>query len=84
MPRGQTAPVGAETTNQNGYRHRKVAGRGWVAVHVLICEERLGRELLPNEFVKFLDDDRRNLDPSNLVVRTHGDRKSPEARLAVV
>jgi hypothetical protein len=83
VPRGQAAPVGATFTNQNGYHHTKVdEQRGFVATHILLMEEKLGRPLAKGEFVKFLDNDRHNLDPSNLELRTRGDRKSPQARLA--
>jgi len=82
MPRGQAAPDGATFTNQNGYHHTKVNGRGFVATHILVMEKELGRPLAKGEFVKFLDNDRSNLDPSNLELRTRGDRKSPHARLA--
>jgi hypothetical protein len=84
MPRGQAAAVGDTFTNQNGYHHTKVEGRGFVATHTLLMEEKLGRRLEPNEFVKFIDNDRTNLDPANLELRTRGDRKSPQARLAVI
>lgn len=85
MPRGQAAPVGAVFVNQNGYHHTKVdENRGFVATHVVVMEQKLGRRLEKNEFVKFIDNDRTNLDPSNLELRTRGDRKSPQARLAVL
>jgi HNH endonuclease len=84
MPKGTASPVGTETINQNGYRQRKTEDRGWVAVHVLLMEEKLGRRLAPNEFVKFVDGRRSNLDPSNLELRVRGDAKSPQARLAAV
>ena len=85
MPRGQAAPVGAVFTNKNGYHHTKVdEDRGFVATHVLRMEERLGRRLTKGEFVKFVDGNRFNLDPDNLELRTRGDRKSPQARLAVL
>lgn len=84
MPRGAAQPVGAKFVNQNGYEHTKTKDRGWVATHVLIAEANLGRELRPNEFVKFLDNDRKNLDPTNIVIRLRGDSKSPQARLAAI
>lgn len=84
MPKGTASPVGTETVNQNGYRQRKTEDRGWVAVHVLLMEQKLGRKLEPNEFVKFKDGKRSNLDPRNLELRVRGDAKSPQARLAAV
>jgi hypothetical protein len=47
-------------------------------------EQKLGRKLEPNEFVKFKDGKRSNLDPRNLELRVRGDAKSPQARLAAV
>jgi len=47
-------------------------------------EEKLGRRLEKGEFVKFIDNDRGNLSPDNLELRTRGDRKSPQARLAIL
>src|ERR1700744_1143440 len=84
MPRGQLATPGTETINQNGYVQVKTEKRGWVAKHTLMMEEHIGRELRPNEFVKFKDNDRKNLVLSNLELRTRGDSKSPAARLAAV
>lgn len=81
MPRGSAAVVGDTFVNQNGYHHTKTE-EGWKATHVLKMEEKLGRPLAPNEFVKFIDNDRTNLDIDNLELRTRGDRKSPQARLA--
>jgi HNH endonuclease len=83
MPRGEIAAEGATFVNQNGYHHTKTGGK-WVATHILIMEKKLGRPLEKGEFVKFEDGDRKNLDPDNLVLRTRGDRKSPQARLAEV
>jgi hypothetical protein len=83
MPRGQLAEVGATFTNANGYHHTKTE-EGWVATHTLLMEKKLGRKLRKNEFVKFIDGDRSNLDPDNLELRTRGDGKSPQARLAVL
>jgi hypothetical protein len=84
MPRGQAAEVGATFVNQNGYHHTKAEGRGFVATHILLMEEKLGRQLEKTEFVKFIDNDRTNLEPSNLELRVRGDSKSPQARLAAV
>jgi hypothetical protein len=83
MPKGQHAEVGATFTNQNGYHHTKTE-EGWRATHTMLMEQKLGRKLARNEFVKFIDGNRSNLDPSNLELRTRGDAKSPQARLAVL
>src|ERR1700744_2958939 len=84
MPRGASAPVGATFTNQNGYHHTKTEDRGFVATHILLMEEKLGRRLAKGEVFKFIDNDRTNLVISNLELRTRGDRKSPQARLAAI
>jgi hypothetical protein len=47
-------------------------------------EEKLGRKLEPNEFVKFIDNDRTHITIDNLELRTRGDRKSPQARLSIL
>jgi hypothetical protein len=83
MPKGQPAVVGSTFTNQNGYHHTKTE-EGWKATHTLLMEEKLGRKLSRNEFVKFIDGDRSNLNLDNLELRTRGDAKSPQARLAVL
>jgi hypothetical protein len=82
MPRGQAAEVGSTFVNKNGYEHTKTEDRGFIGTHILKMEEFLGRRLEKGEFVKFIDGDRSNLDLSNLELRTRGDRKSPQARLA--
>ena len=84
MPRGQLAEVGTRTQNRNGYWQTKTEDRGWVADHILVMEEHIGRQLRPNEFVKFKTEDRDNLGLDNLELRTRGDAKSPAARLAAI
>lgn len=68
MPRGQLARVGDTMVNANGYHHVRTE-QGWRLTHHVIAEEKiLGRTLLPGEQVRFVDGDRNNLDPENLVV----------------
>jgi hypothetical protein len=67
MPRGQSAPLGTETTNKNGYVQVKTE-EGWVGKHVLVAEAQLGRKLGKGERVRFKDGDRQNLSADNLVV----------------
>jgi hypothetical protein len=68
VSRGQTSPVGTERLASNGYRYIKVAERGWMLKHWLIWEEANGRQVKKEEEqIRFLDGDRNNLVPSNLV-----------------
>lgn len=53
--------------NANGYHNTRTAD-GWRLTHQLIAEEKLGRKLREDEMVKFVDGNRRNLDPSNIQV----------------
>jgi hypothetical protein len=82
MPRGQESPIGTERTSPNGYLYRKTED-GWQTVHTLVMEERLGRPLREDEFVKFSDGDKGNVDPDNLILGLKG-RKSLLRRAAVV
>lgn len=82
MPRGNSKPIGAEFTNDNGYTYVKTA-TGWRAKHIVILEEKLGRVLEKGERAVFMDGDRSNLDPSNIGHKISLVR-SPKARLAVV
>lgn len=76
--------MGSTFINKNGYHHTKTEDRGFVATHTLLMEEKLGRRLASNEFVKFIDNDRSNVTIDNLELRTRGDSKSPQARLATL
>lgn len=67
---GPHRPDGYEYTSANGYRYRKVDGE-FVLVHHIIAEQRLGRPLdKATERVVFVDNDRSNLNPDNIEVRT--------------
>lgn len=83
MPRGATAEVGAERWSPNGYHYKKTENDGWQLSHRLIAEEKLGRKLAENEYATFLDGDKTNLDPENIIVRTRG-RQSLKRRIAQV
>jgi cell shape-determining protein MreC len=76
MPRGQRAQVGDETTNKNGYTYVRTADRGWVAKHQMVMEARIGRQLLPGEYVSILSEDKSDYSESNLELRRRGDKKS--------
>lgn len=78
--RGQESPIGTQRMSPNGYLYEKTA-RGWILVHRLVMERKLGRCLTSNELVTFKDGDRTNLDPANLIVRTKGEA-SLRTRLA--
>lgn len=57
--------------NKNGYHHTKTE-EGWRLTHHIIAERSLGRALKTGESVRFIDGDRANLDPKNLVVIVRG------------
>jgi HNH endonuclease len=80
--RGQSVEVGTQRTSANGYLYEKTP-RGWILVHRLVAERKLGRLLTDNEYVTFADGDKTNFDPSNLIVRQRG-TASIRARLARV
>ena len=71
MSRGKSAPEGATYWSQNGYHYTKRDGK-FQLTHKLIMEEKLGRALLESERVRFIDGDRKNLNPDNLKVVTKG------------
>lgn len=76
MARGQAVPVGTPRVSANGYHYTKVADDGqgkpgWRLTHHLVAEKKLGRKLLPNERVSFVDK-KTNLNPNNVVVTTQG------------
>jgi hypothetical protein len=82
MPRGYRSEIGARRKTQNGYWETRTE-RGWVYDHILIMEEKLGRDLRSNERVYFIDGNRDNLVPGNLEVRTIKP-KTREARIATL
>lgn len=72
MTRGVPAKEG-DISVSNGYTYVKTGGK-WVAKHKLVVEEKLGRALAGNEYIKFVDGDPANISPDNLVVL---ERKTP-------
>lgn len=50
--RGKQAEVGEVRVSKNGYSYTKTSG-GWRLSHHLVAEKMLGRDLLPNEIVRF-------------------------------
>lgn len=84
MPRGKAATDGDTFINQNGYHHTRVEGK-WRPTHHLIAEEKLGRPIDPDtEMVKFVDGDRGNRNPDNIAVQPRPNKKSKEARIAIL
>lgn len=67
MSRGSRATVGDTRWSPNGYHYTKIS-TGWELTHRIIAERMLGRPLAENERVRFKDNDRRNLDESNIMV----------------
>lgn len=80
--KGKVATVGSTRVSQNGYHYTKTS-TGWVLTHYLIASKKLGRELAEDERCKFIDGNRRNLDPSNIAVIRRG-KASLRRRRAVI
>ncbi|EWC39606.1 HNH endonuclease signature motif containing protein [Stutzerimonas stutzeri] len=73
-PSNTWRPIGAERTDKGGILYRKVADTGdkkadWKAAHVLVWEEHNG-PVPEGRIVIFLDRDRQNFDPENLIAVT--------------
>lgn len=84
MSRGNQKEVGSRFTNANGYTYEKTEDRRWVAVHLLIAEQFLGRKLHVEERVFFVDGDRKNLNPENIRVKVVYDKKTAQGKLVIV
>lgn len=67
MARGRKAKIGDTRTAPNGYHYTRTAA-GWILTHRLILSKHLGRSLLSNERIRFVDGDRTNLSLENLDV----------------
>lgn len=65
----QAVEEGAEFIAQNGYKYIKV-GEEWRPAHHLVAEQKLGRRLIKGERVSFIDNNRSNLNPNNLKIKT--------------
>jgi chaperonin GroEL (HSP60 family) len=84
MPRGCAAKDGDTFVNQNGYHHTRVDGKWRPTAHI-IAEEKLGRPInKETEIVRFIDGDRGNLEPDNITVQPRPNKRSKEARIAVL
>lgn len=60
-------PVGAITIRSDGYRYIKLADRKWQLYQRYIWEQENHKKLKKNQAVLFLDGNRDNLSPDNLV-----------------
>lgn len=68
--RGQPAKAGDTRIAPNGYHYTYVTNEGFILTHRLKMERILGRKLAEDEYVKFKDNDRTNLNTNNLELRT--------------
>lgn len=71
--RGKSASIGATKVSPNGYHYTKTE-RKWELTHRLIAERKLGRPLSDNEYARFKDNDRTNLNPDNIIVKEYRQR----------
>tara|TARA_R110002051_G_scaffold66296_1_gene120096 strand:- start:122 stop:424 length:303 start_codon:yes stop_codon:yes gene_type:complete len=67
--RGQKSPIGSTRVAPNGYHYTKTGEFDWRLTHHIVMEEKLGRNLMAHERVFFVDGDRSNLNPDNLLIR---------------
>jgi uncharacterized small protein (DUF1192 family) len=67
--RGKASKIGDTRTSPNGYHYTRTP-QGWKTTHTILMETKLGRPLAANERVRFVDNDKTNLDPDNLKVFT--------------
>lgn len=80
MARGSVAQDGATMTSKNGYHYTKQNGK-WRLTHHIVAEEKLGRSLHADERVSFLNGNKRDLHPDNLLVTVKG-KASVRQRIA--
>lgn len=82
MARGTIATVGATNVSDNGYHYTKTED-GWRLTHHLIAEEKYGVKINGEYTVRFVDGDRTNLDPSNIMLLAKG-KSSLKRRRAIL
>jgi hypothetical protein len=80
MVRGVKVDDGATRVAQNGYHYTKENGK-WRLTHHILAEKALGRPLQSWERVKFKDNNRKHLDPKNLLV-VDREGVTPEMKVA--
>lgn len=67
-----------ERINHNGYveiyipNHHRSRGNGYVFLHIVIAEAKIGRRLIDGEQVHHIDENKQNNDPENLDVISIG------------
>jgi hypothetical protein len=79
VTRGTQGREGATRVAPNGYHYTRTKSK-WRLTHHLVVEESLGRPLKPKERVYFIDGDRNNLDPDNLLVKEAVNTKEKRIR----
>jgi hypothetical protein len=67
--RGHASKEGSTRVSPNGYHYTRTA-KGWKLTGRVVAEQKLGRELEPSERIRFIDNNRLNLDPNNIEVYT--------------
>jgi len=72
MARGKASKVGDTNISANGYHYTKTAS-GWELTHRIVARRKLGRDLLPNERIRFADGKRTNLRSANLIIYSVGE-----------
>lgn len=65
--RGRKSKIGDTRTAPNGYHYTRTEN-GWELTGRVVSAKQLGRELRPDERIRYLDGDRSNNDPDNLEV----------------
>ena len=65
--RGRKSQIGDTRMAPNGYHYTRTAN-GWELTGRIVAGEKLGRELRPDERIRYLDGDRANNDPDNVEV----------------
>lgn len=82
MARGKNASIGDTRISPNGYHYTRIEDK-WELTGRLVMEAHLGRKLLPEERVRYKDNNRLNNDIENLtfIVTTPGGPKKELARL---
>jgi hypothetical protein len=72
MARGKPSKPGDTRVSPNGYKYTRT-DKKWELTHRLIAEKKLGRTLESDERVRFVDNNRENLDPDNIEVFKQGE-----------
>lgn len=81
MGRGKQSEVGETHVATNGYHYTRTE-TGWRLTHHIVAEQKLGRPIQKDETVRFIDSDRQNLTPDNIIVTVR--RSSIRGRIAAI